>query len=287
MDISLIIPVFNEERSLMPLYKRIKEVLKGPYEIIFIDDGSTDKTFVELNKLSDIKIIRFRKNFGQTAALDAGIKHAKGKIIITLDGDLQNDPADIPRLLEKLKEGYDCVSGWRIKRKDSYVKLLTSILANKLRRLLINDQVHDSGCTLKAYKKECFENLDLYGEMHRYLPALLSLRGFKIGEIKVRHHQRKFGKSKYRSSRLIRGFLDLITVWFWMKFQARPLHLFGSFGIFFALLGLFGGMYALIAKLFFNQDLSSNFLAIASMILFLLGINFFISGLTADISIGK
>ncbi|MDA3814736.1 MAG: glycosyltransferase family 2 protein, partial [Patescibacteria group bacterium] len=239
--LSIIIPVLNEEGNVLNLHKEImdtfnKNDLRG--EIIFVDDGSSDKTVQELKKISPIKIIVFRKNFGQTAAMDAGIKLATGEILITMDGDGQNDPADIPRLLDKIDEGFDVVSGWRKNRKDPWSKKLLSRGADKLRKVLIDDQINDSGCSLKAYKKECFENVDLYGEMHRFIPAVLKIQGFRIGEIVVNHRPRMSGTTKYNYKRLVKGFLDAISVWFWRKFSARPLHLFGGLGLFCGIVGV-------------------------------------------------
>lgn len=233
MHLSIIIPVYNEEKNVAQLHQEIINTLSKTnkeFEIIVVNDGSNDNTLIELTKLKPIKIINFRKNFGQTAALDAGIKTAKGEIIITLDGDLQNNPADIPLLIQKIEEGYDVVSGWRWQRKDSLCKRIISRGANFLRHLFIHDYVHDSGCTLKAYRRECFENFDLYGEMHRFIPALLTWRGFKVAEIKVNHRPRIAGTTKYTLTRIIKGFVDMIAVWFWQKFSARPLHIFGGIG---------------------------------------------------------
>ena len=196
MKISVVVPVYNEEGNVALLHKRVSVVLDKLgylWEIIFINDGSTDGTLVELKKLSPVKIINFRKNFGQTAALDAGIKAATGEVIVTMDGDNQNDPADIPNLLKKLDEGYDVVSGWRWQRKDSRSKKLISRGARFLRRFFINDGIHDSGCTLKAYRKECFDHFDLYGEIHRFIPGMLKWQGFKVTEIKVNHLPRTSG----------------------------------------------------------------------------------------------
>lgn len=233
-ELSVVIPIYNEERNIQPLYYRLKPVLiqlTKKHQIIFVDDGSKDTSFNEMLKLkendSTINIIKFRRNFGQTAALDAGFKHATGEIIITMDGDLQNDPADIPELLEKIQQGYDLVSGWRHERKDTLSKKLFSRFAHVLRKLIIQEKIHDSGCMLKAYKKECLQNMDLHGEMHRYIPALLGLRGFKITEVKVQHHNRKHGRTKYNALRLPRGFFDLLFIKFWNDYSTRPIHFFG------------------------------------------------------------
>lgn len=285
--ISIVIPVYNEEASVVNLHKEIIETMNNiavSYEIIFIDDGSTDKTFDNLKFLSPIKILRFRKNFGQTSAIDAGIKASNGDYIIAMDGDGQNDPADIPRLIEKLeKENIDVVSGWRKKRKDPFLKKLSSYLAAGLRKILINDGIHDSGCTLKIYRKKCFDYLDLTGEMHRFIPALLKIKGFKTGEIEVNHRPRKYGKTKYGIARGIKGVLDMLSVWFWKKYVNRPLHLFGSFGVFLVLISIIAGGWAVYLKIFQGQDLSDTALTTLAMFGFLIGIQFFVFGLLADI----
>ena len=286
MDLSIVIPVYNEEGNVAELHQRIKEVcdpLGRTYEIIFVDDGSYDETFENLKALEPVKIIRFRKNWGQTAALDAGIKTSVGDVIITMDGDLQNNPVDIPRLLEKMKsENLDVVSGWRKDRKDSFMKRFISGGAKWLRDRMIRDGVHDSGCTLKAYKRECFETLDLYGEMHRFIVALLKMKGFKIGEIEVKHHPRKNGKTKYGTTRTIKGFLDMLSVWFWKKFANRPLHLLGTAGIIMMFVGSISGLWALYDKIFMKVDLSDTSLTTLTMFLFFAGFAMFIGGVLAD-----
>ncbi len=216
--LSVVVPLYNEEGNVAELYRKIYEAVQKigrPFEIIFIDDGSKDRTLEVAKKLSPLKLIAFRKNFGQTAAFDAGFKEAKGEIIITLDGDLQNDPADIPLLLEKMTEGYDVVSGWRHKRQDPWSKKIPSRIANLLRKILIHDDIHDSGCSLKAYKRECFKDLDFFGEMHRFIPAILQLEGYRVGEVIVSHHPRIHGVTKYNWKRGIKGFVDMISIWFW------------------------------------------------------------------------
>jgi len=287
MDISVVIPVHNEERNVTLLHNKLVKILnslKKKYEIIFIDDGSTDNTYNELLRLKKVKIIKFRKCFGQTAAMDAGFKAAQGKIIISMDGDLQNDPEDIPKLLEKFN-GYDVICGWRYNRRDKTEKRIFSRLANILRKVLINDKIHDSGCSLRAYKKECFEDLDLMGEMHRFIPAILRWRGFKVGEVKVNHHPRKYGKTKYGFNRLIRGILDLLTVVFWRKYSSRPLHLFGGFGLILMSLGFLLGIGLLIARQIFGYGLAQSQLPLIAVLLAVMGVQFFISGLMADISL--
>ncbi len=288
-DLSIVIPTYNEEKNIAPLYIELKGVLtnlKKTYEIIFVDDGSKDNTFNEIKniKSKEVKAIRFRKNFGQTAALDAGFKASKGKIIITIDSDLQNDPHDIPKLLNKIKD-YDVISGWRFRRKDGFFKNIFSKFANILRKILTKEKIHDSGCTLKAYKKECFEDLNLYGEMHRFIPTILSWKGFKIGEVKVNHRERIHGKTKYGLKRLVKGFLDLIVLKFWMEYSARPIHLFGGLGIFSFITGFLIGFYLVFMKVFYNTPLSNRPLLLLSILLVVLGIQLLVLGILGDILI--
>src|SRR3989338_4842812 len=291
-DRSVEVPGFSEAPNDGILYSRLTDVLrriKKAYEIIFVDDGSNDRSFYVLRRIHEkdkrVKIIKFRKNFGQTAALDAGFKNSKGMIIITIDADLQNDPDDIPRLLEKMEEGYDVVSGWRIKRKDSLLKKIPSKFSNLFVRKFTKVSIHDSGCTLKAYKKECFNGLDLYGEMHRFIPGLLKWKGFKIGEIKVKHHPRRYGQSKYGVARLLKGFLDLLIIKFWMQYSARPIHLFCGFGILFSSVGFVIGLYLTIIRIFFNQPLSNRPLLLLALLLIILGVQLVVFGVLADIMI--
>ncbi len=237
LKISVVIPEYNEEDNVIPLYKRVCEALKNyDFELILVDDGSKDRTFhiIEGIAKTDKRVIgvKLRKNSGQTAALSAGINQSKGDIIVTSDGDLQNDPYDIPILINKIKnEGYDAVSGWRADRKDPFFKRINSKFANYLRRRLIKDEVHDAGCALKAYRREALDGVELFGEMHRYIHALVKLRGFKVGEVRVRHHPRLRGKTKYNYKRLFKGFLDLLYVKFWNDYSTRPLHFFGVLGL--------------------------------------------------------
>lgn len=285
---SVIVPAYNEEEAAAPLHAEIKSVMERlgqPYEIIFVDDGSTDATFERLSALSPIKIIRFRKNFGQTAALDAGFKNAVGEIFITLDGDGQNDPADIPKLLEKMNEGYDLVSGWRKNRKDDFSKRFISRSANFLRRFLVADHIKDSGCTLKTYHRECFDDLDLFGEIHRFIPAMLKWKGFTIGEVEVNHRFRTAGKTKYNWKRMVKGFADMVSVWFWRKYSGRPLHLFGGLGILFGGAGFVLGLALAILRIFKLISLQNSIWPLVSVFLVLAGIQLFISGLLADIAI--
>ena len=294
-ELSIVIPAHNEEKNVRLLYQKLMDVfsrMETSYEIIYIDDGSTDNTFFELEALyeedkNNVKVIKFRRNFGQTAALDAGFKAAKGKVIVSMDADLQNDPADIPKLLAKMKEGYDVVCGWRKNRKDPLLKHLISRGANFLRSIIINDKIHDSGCTLKAFKRECFTTLDLYGEIHRFIPALLELQGFKITEIVVNHKERIYGSSKYNSRRIMKGFLDILLVKFWMKYVTRPMHLFGELGLLMAFSGFIIGSYLSIRKLmdYNNYHLANRPLLLLAIILVIIGINFILSGCLADIII--
>lgn len=256
MDISVISPIYNEAKNIKRLHREIQDLMDERYEhrdweIIFIDDGSTDGSYRILREISEednkVKVIKFRRNFGQSAALNAGFDHAEGKIIITIDADLQNDPKDIPRLIDKLKEGYDCVSGWRKERKDPIMKRFPSWVQTKV-SMKMGPKIHDFGCTLKAYRSEAIKQVNLYGEGHRYIPTQLHKRGFKITEIPVNHRERKHGRTKYGGSRLMKGSLDLIFNYFWNRYSVRPLHFLGSFGSIFMFIGFVIGFYRIIMK---------------------------------------
>ncbi|KKR22164.1 MAG: Glycosyl transferase GT2 family [Candidatus Moranbacteria bacterium GW2011_GWA2_39_41] len=285
--LSVVVPLYNEEGNVGLLHKRIKDAcvaLGKSYEIIFIDDGSKDKTAQEAVGLTPLKFILFRKNFGQTAGFDAGIKEAKGEIIITMDGDLQNDPADISSLLDKMKRGdYDVVSGWRFHRKDTFSKRFFSRGANLLRKILIQDKIHDSGCSLKAYKRACFAEVDLFGEMHRFMPAILEMQGYKVGEVIVSHHARVHGQTKYNWKRAIKGFVDMVSIWFWRKYANRPVHLFGGSGIALSFVGTIILVWMAVEKIFFKASLSEKIWPLVGLFFILAGIQLFISGLLADI----
>jgi len=284
MHYSVVIPVFNEEKNVTPLYKELRGVmkkLKKDYEIIFVDDASNDKTLSQLKKLPNVKIICMRKNSGQSSALDAGIKQARGKIIITMDGDGQNDPRDIPKLLKKLDKGYDAVCGWRHNRKDPFLKQFISQGAKYLRSYLVSDGVRDAGCTLRVYKNFCFEDLDLYGELHRMLPAMLKWRGFQISEEKVNHRARKYGYSKYNFMRTIKGFLDMLYIWFWRKFSSRPLHLFGSLSILFISSGAFLILFMAYLKAFQGHSIYNKIWPLVGFFLLLTGVQLLVTGLLA------
>ncbi len=288
MKYSIVIPVFNEQDNVRDLFMRLQSVMGQmgeQYEIIFVNDGSGDATLEILKQLSPIKIINFRQHFGQTAAMDAGIKESKGEILLTMDGDLQNDPFDIPNLIKKLDEGYDVVSGWRQQRKDSFSKRFFSRGAYVLRQIFLNDKIHDSGCSLKAYRRECFDQVDLYGEMHRFIPAILQWKGYKIGEVNVNHFPRINGKTKYNWNRMLKGLIDVLHLWFWRKYSARPLHLFGTMGVVLIFLGSIGAGYSAYLKFILDADLSNNAIVILAVFLFLAGIQLFVSGILIDIAI--
>lgn len=287
ISISVVVPVYNEEGNVTELHKEILDVcLKNGYqfEIIFIDDGSNDKTVETCKTLSPLKLIQLRRNFGQTAAIDSGIKAAQYEYIVTMDGDLQNDPADIPMMIEYLKDNnLDVVSGWRKNRKDTFMKCFTSRVANILRHLLIHDGIHDSGCSLKVYRKECFEGISLYGEQHRFIPALLKIKGFSVGEVVVNHRERTSGVTKYNWKRTIKGFVDMISIWFWNKYASRPLHLLGGAGLGFIGLGFICGIWSLV--LFFTGRKMSNniFPPLLTVFFVIIGILLFVFGLMSEI----
>ena len=284
--ISVVVPLYNEEGNVKELHKRILEAcqkLAKPFEIIFVDDGSKDGTIKDCENLSPLTLIKFRKNFGQTAAFDAGIKEASGEIIITMDGDLQNDPADIGLLLAEMEKGFDVVSGWRWQRKDTLSKKIFSRTANILRKILIHDSIHDSGCSLKAYKRAAFAGLDLFGEMHRFMPALLELEGYKVGEVKVSHHARVHGVTKYNWKRGMKGFVDMVSIWFWRKYSNRPLHLFGGTGMVFMATGFAILVWMGIEKIFYGYPVATRNWPLLGVFFVLIGIQLFISGLLADI----
>ncbi len=265
-------PIYNERENIADLVKRVTESMQTSprsdtarlnYELILVDDGSSDGTMELLTKLQVlepiIKVIELRRNFGQTAALAAGFDHAQGNVIVPLDGDLQNDPADIPRLIEKLNEGYDVVSGWRRKRKDKFItRKIPSWFANKIIGFFTGVKLHDYGCTLKAYRREVVEHVNLYGEMHRFIPAIASWAGAKVTEMEVTHHPRTRGKTKYGLSRTVKVIFDLITVKFLGTFSTRPLHVFGWIGLFTFFMGCLSGVYVLYRKYISDPALPMN-----------------------------
>jgi len=291
-ELSVIIPLFNEEKSLGSLYGELKSALKNfgkSYEIIFVDDGSKDNSWSVLERLhaadKDIRGIQFRKNSGKAAALSAGFKHAKGKVIVTMDADLQDDPGEIQNFIKKLDEGYDLVSGWRFKRQDPLSKTLPSKFFNYLTSLLTGIRIHDFNCGFKAYCKNVVKDIELYGELHRYIPVLVHWRGYEVGEMKVRHRPRAHGKSKYGMVRLFRGLTDLLTVMFLTRYMRKPLHLFGSIGLLLFLLGLVVNIY-LGVLWFLGQGIGARPLLLLGILLMLIGFQIVSTGLIGEILIG-
>lgn len=295
MKLSIIIPVYNEGENINLLYTELKETLSKiikeklikSYEIIFINDGSKDNTQEVLNSLSksdkNLKFIEFRKNFGQTSSLKAGFDFCSGDLIITMDGDLQNDPKDIPRLINKLNEGYDVVSGWRYNRKDNFSKKFFSKIMNFLRKNLIGDNLHDYGCSLKIYKKDCIQDIELFGELHRYITGYLYIKGYNITEIQVNHRPRKFGKTKYTFKRGLNGIFDLFYLKFWASYSNRPLHFFGRIGFYqWVLSGII--LIEQVIKAIIIKELNLGPLLILSAILGLSGLLFIIFGFLSEIT---
>ncbi len=289
--LSVVIPVYNELDNIPPLLEGLAEALEKlekPFEVIVVDDGSTDGTTELLRRLKPsytwLKVVILRRNFGQSAAFTAGLDQAQGEVIVTMDGDLQNDPRDIPKLLEKIEQGYDLVSGWRKERKDPFLsRRLPSIIANAFISRLTKVRLHDYGCSLKAYRREVIEGLTIYGELHRFLPVLVSMGGARIAEVVVRHYPRRFGRSKYGLSRTYRVILDLFLLLFFRKFATKPLHVFGLTGGLFLISGFFIELYLSILKLVFHQDIGHRPLLILGVLLILTGINLLGTGLLAEL----
>lgn len=286
-SVSIVVPIFNEEGNVADLHREIKEVCvreRYDYEIIFINDGSVDDSDSICRTLHPLKYIAFRKNFGQTAAMDAGIKAAKKEFIVTMDGDRQNDPNDIPAMLDYLTANHlDVVSGWRKNRKDTFMKRFISRGAYFLRKLLVHDGIHDSGCSLKAYRAECFQGINLYGEQHRFIPALLKIKGFTVGEIVVQHRPRTSGKTKYNWHRTIKGFVDMISVWFWNKYASRPLHILGGLGILFIMIGGGCGIWSVVLFAM-GRKMSRNIMPpILTVFFMIMGVLMFVFGLMSEI----
>ncbi|ALF51945.1 glycosyl transferase [Nostoc piscinale CENA21] len=289
--VSVVVPVRDEVESLPHLIEAIASTLSDSqisYEIICVDDGSTDGSAEFLKQQaqirSDLKAVILRRNYGQTAAMSAGFNYAVGKAVVTLDADLQNDPADIPMLLAKLDEGYDLVSGWRQKRQDGAVnRLLPSKIANWLIRRTTSVYIHDYGCSLKAYRSELVADMNLYGELHRFLPALAYIEGARITEMPVRHHARRFGRSKYGISRTFRVLMDLLTILFMKKFLTRPMHVFGLLGLSSMVLGVGIGMYLTFLKLAMGEMIGNRPLLILAVLLLVTGVQLFCFGLLAEL----
>ena len=292
-ELSVIIPLFDEEKSLRSLHGKLKSTLGRSgksYEIIFVDDGSKDNSWQVLEELhagdKDVRGIQFRKNLGKAAALSAGFEYAKGKVIVTMDADLQDDPKEIPNFINKLDEGYDLVSGWRFKRQDSFSKTISSRLFNYLTSILTGIRVHDFNCGLKAYRKEVVKEIDLYGELHRYIPVLAHWMGYRVGEVKVEHHSRVYGKSKYGARRLFGGLADLLTVLFLMRYMRKPLHLFGAVGLSLLLVGIIINIYFAVLW-FMGQGVRVRPLLLLGVLLMLIGFQIISTGLIGEMIAGK
>jgi glycosyltransferase involved in cell wall biosynthesis len=290
-ELSIVVPVYNEEESLPLLADAIQKALASypkTYECVLVDDGSSDRSPQVLRDLAKsdprFKPVFLRRNFGQTAALSAGFDHAHGPIIVTLDADLQNDPADIPMLVAKIEEGYDLVSGWRQNRQDSMIRNFPSFVANWIIGRVTGIKLHDSGCTLKAYRSEVAKNLNLYGEMHRFIPALASWMGINLIEVPVRHHPRKLGKSKYGLSRIWRVFLDLITVKFLLSYSASPIQFFGKFGFLSSALGWLICAATVIMKFTQDRTITGNPLFYLFTFLQIIAVQLVLIGLVAEMN---
>ncbi|MDB9488039.1 glycosyltransferase family 2 protein [Dolichospermum circinale CS-537/01] len=291
LDVSVVIPIKDEVESLPLLLKAISSTLtdsKLNYEIICVDDGSSDGSAEFLKEQAqirtDLRVVILRRNYGQTAAMSAGFNYAMAKVIVTLDADLQNDPADIPMLITKLDEGYDLVSGWRQNRQDGALnRLLPSKIANWLIRGATSVYIHDYGCSLKAYRAELVADMNLYGELHRFLPALAYIEGARITEVPVRHHARRFGQSKYGISRTFRVLMDLLTILFMKKFLTRPMHVFGMLGLISMVSGAGIGIYLTLVKLVFHVDIGNRPLLILAVLLLVTGVQLFCFGLLAEL----
>ncbi len=289
MVFSVVVPLYNEEESLEELHRRLTLVmqpLSENFEIIFVDDGSTDNSFAVLKTLhekdSRVKVIQFRKNFGKASALSAGFKKAQGEIIITLDADLQDLPEEIPNLLKKIETGCDLVSGWKVKRKDPVVRKVASRLFNYVTSFYTGVNLHDFNCGLKCYRREVIEELDLYGELHRYIPAIANWKGFNVGEVKVGHHPRMHGKSKFGSERYLRGLFDLLTVIMLTKYPEKPLHFFGLLGTILSFSGLAINVYLGIVRLT-GKWIGNRPLLLLGILLLILGVQFIFFGLMGEL----
>lgn len=289
-QVSIVVPIYNEVESIPKLLNGIYDSLETTglnYELICVDDGSSDGSTellrAEAQKRTYLKAIILRRNYGQTPAMAAGFNNATGEVVVTLDGDLQNDPADIPKLLDKLNEGYDVVSGWRYKRKDHWSRVLPSKIANRLIGKMTEVKLHDYGCSLKAYRADVAADMKLYGELHRFLPALAAIEGARITEIEVDHHERQFGHSKYGLDRTFRVVMDLLTISFIKKFLTRPMHVFGFLGLASLLLGILFGGYLTFAKYFLGEAIGDRPLLNFSVLLTLTGIQLFCFGLLAEL----
>jgi glycosyltransferase involved in cell wall biosynthesis len=290
VDVSVVIPAYNEAESVGSLAEEIDTILASlgkRYEIIFVDDGSTDNTFAELNRVVEtipsVRVIQFRRNFGKAASLTAGFRESQGKIVLTMDADLQDDPKGIPHFLAALEDGpYDLVSGWKFPRRDPLTKTWPSRLFNLVTSLMSGVQLHDFNCGFKAYRRQVVDETPIYGELYRYIPVLAHWRGFKVGEIKIFHHPRRFGQSKFGASRFFRGFFDLLTVLFLTRYMRRPLHLFGWMGILSFVSGTLVSAYLAVLWLMGNRPIGNRPLLTLGVLLITVGIQFFSLGLLAE-----
>ncbi len=290
MQLSIVVPVFNEEENIEPLMREICGVLAPlgtKFEIVAVDDGSRDGTFAVLSRLHveepALKVVRLKRNFGQTAALAAGLAYAQGEIVVLMDGDGQNDPADIPALLEKINEGNDLVAGWRFNRQDPFLnRRLPSMIANRLISWTTKVKLHDYGCTLKAMRREVAKGLRLYGEMHRFIPAIAYERGAQVVEVKVNHRPRLHGTSKYGISRTLRVVLDLLTVKFLSSYSTRPAHVFGPIGVISGLTGFLLALHLTVQKLVYDLEIGSRPLLLLAILLIFIGIQFVTMGLLGE-----
>ena len=288
--ISIVIPVYNEALSLSQLYQELIKVLKKlrvKFEIIFVNDGSTDETQTVIENIykknpKQVIVIEFGNNFGKADALQAGFIEAKGEVIITLDGDLQDDPEEIPKFIDQINQGFDLVVGWKKKRYDSFFKNNSSRIFNLVTRLISKVKLHDFNCGYKAYRSKVAKSLNIYGELHRFIPVLAAAKGYKIAEVPVRHKKRQHGKSKYGAIRFLHGFFDLITVMFITRFRLRPLHLFGYLGVSFFSFGFIGGLYLTWLKLFRQEMIGQRPLLLLSVMLMIMGVQIGVMGLVGE-----
>jgi glycosyltransferase involved in cell wall biosynthesis len=287
--ISVVVPVHDEERSVQPLYEELRaalDPLERPWEAIFVDDGSTDSSFAVLTRIHDagdnVKVVRLRRNFGKAAALAAGFRHASGEVVVTIDADLQDDPGEIPRLLAKLDEGFDLVSGWKAQRRDPLSRRIPSRIFNGVVGRVSGLRLHDLNCGLKAYRADVVRNLRIYGELHRFLPVLAHDRGYRVTELVVNHRPREHGKSRYGVERYLRGFLDFLTVWFMGRYRHRPLHLFGGLGLTLSAIGTALLVYLTVLKLG-GEAIGHRPLLTLGVLLVVVGLQFFSLGLLSEL----